>query len=81
MALGRLFTIASNFIDPSAYFVGGGVVEASPNFREWFLARVREHTSFREEQLKVSAFALIPDLDMAGARGAAFGARGSLDAL
>ena len=28
MALGRLFTIAANFTDPDAYFVGGGVVEA-----------------------------------------------------
>jgi glucokinase len=34
MALGRLFTIASNFIDPSAYFVGGGVVEAQ-SFAAW----------------------------------------------
>ena len=81
MALGRLFTIASNFIDPSAYFVGGGVVEASPKFREWFLGRVREHTSLREEQLKVATFALIPDRDMAGARGAALAAFHSLDAL
>jgi glucokinase len=81
MALGRLFTIASNFIDPSAYFVGGGVVEASPRFREWFLARVREHTSLRQEQLEVARFALIPDLDMAGARGAALAAFDSLDAL
>ena len=34
---GRLFTIAANFTDPDAYFVGGGVVEATPEFREWFL--------------------------------------------
>jgi predicted NBD/HSP70 family sugar kinase len=68
-------------IDPSAYFVGGGVVEASPKFREWFLARVREHTSLREEQLHVTTFALIPDLDMAGARGAALAAFDSVDAL
>jgi predicted NBD/HSP70 family sugar kinase len=81
MALGRLFTVASNFIDPSAYFVGGGVVEASPKFRDWFLARVREHTSLREEQLGVVRFALIADLDMAGARGAALAALDSLDAL
>ena len=25
-AIGRLFTIAANFLDPDAYFVGGGVV-------------------------------------------------------
>jgi len=80
MALGRLFTIASNFIDPSAYFVGGGLVEASPKFREWFLARVRENTELREEQLAVSTFALISDLDMAGARGAALAALDSLEA-
>jgi glucokinase len=75
MALGRLFTIAANFTDPSAYFVGGGVVETGPKFREWFLDKVREHTTLREEQARVTAFSLVPDLDMAGARGAAIAAR------
>jgi predicted NBD/HSP70 family sugar kinase len=74
MALGRLFTIAANFTDPSAYFLGGGVVETSAEFREWFLGKVREHTVLREEQSRVARFALVPDLDMAGARGAALGA-------
>jgi len=74
MALGRLFTIAANFTDPHAYFVGGGVVEASAEFREWFLDTVREHTALREEQAKVASFALVPELDMAGARGAALAA-------
>ena len=74
MALGRLFTIAANVTDPHAYFVGGGVVEAAPHFREWFLARVREHTTLRTEQRQTSEFALVPDLDMAGARGAALAA-------
>src|SRR6266498_1718688 len=74
MALGRLFTIAANFTDPSAYFLGGGVVEAAPPFREWFLAKVREHTVLREEQTRVATFALVPDRDMAGARGAAIAA-------
>jgi glucokinase len=77
-ALGRLFTIAANFTDPTAYFVGGGVVEADPRFRDWFLERVRAHITLREEQAAVAEFALIPDLDMAGARGSAFAA---LDAL
>jgi predicted NBD/HSP70 family sugar kinase len=74
MALGRLFTIAANYTDPSAYFLGGGVVEAEPRFREWFLAKVREHTALREEQRRVAELALVPDLDMAGARGAAIAA-------
>ena len=81
MALGRLFTIASNFVDPDAYFVGGGVVEASARFRRWFLDQVRAHTSLRREQLEVATFALIPDLDMAGARGAALSAFDELGAL
>ena len=75
MALGRLFTIAANFTDPGVYFVGGGVVEAAPHFRDWFLGRVREHSSLREEQARVAEFALVPDLDMAGARGSAVAAR------
>jgi glucokinase len=74
MAIGRLFTIASNFTDPSAYFVGGGVVETAREFREWFMGRVRENTVLREEQARVARFALVPDLDMAGARGAALAA-------
>ena len=78
MAIGRLFTIAANFTDPSAYFLGGGVVEAAPEFREWFLAMVRENTALREEQVRASRFALVPDLDMAGARGAAVAALESL---
>ncbi|MEU7879255.1 ROK family protein [Microbispora bryophytorum] len=74
MAIGRLFTIAANFSDPDAYFLGGGVVEAAPHFREWFLEKVREHTLLREEQRRVATVTLVEDLDMAGARGAALAA-------
>lgn len=77
-ALGRLFTIAANFTDPRVYFLGGGVVEAAPQFRDWFLGRVRAHTLLREEQVAVASLALVPDLDMAGARGSAFAALASL---
>lgn len=74
MAIGRLFTIAANFTDPNAYFIGGGVVESAPEFRDWFLATVQANTSLREEQKRVARFAIVPDLDMAGARGAAVAA-------
>ncbi len=77
-AIGRLFTIAANFVDPTAYFLGGGVVETEPEFRTWFLAQVRENTFLREEQARVAQFALVPDRDMAGARGAAIAALASL---
>jgi len=78
MAIGRLLTIAANFTDPHAYLLGGGVVEAAPHFRNWFLDRVREHTVLREEQARESAIALVPDLDMAGARGSAVAARAAV---
>jgi predicted NBD/HSP70 family sugar kinase len=78
IAVGRLFTIAANFTDPDACFLGGGVVEAKPSFRDWFLATVREHTDLRAEQLPLVTFALVPDLDMAGARGAAIAAARTL---
>src|SRR5260370_41615492 len=68
MALGRLFTIAANFLDPDAYFLGGGVVEAAPHFRDWFFAEVRANTVLREEQARAAEISLVPDLDMAGAR-------------
>jgi glucokinase len=80
IALGQLFTIATNYTDPSVYFVGGGVVESTPAFRDWFMAKVREHTVLREEQATLATFAVVPDLDMAGARGAALAALVSLQA-
>ena len=73
-AIGRLFTIAANFTDPDAYFVGGGVIEAEPHFRSWFLDTVRAATTLREEQVEATQFALVSDLDMAGARGSALAA-------
>ena len=80
-AIGKLFTIAANFTDPSAYLLGGGVVEAKPEFREWFLDTVREHTQLRQEQAEVAEFALVADLDMAGARGAAVAALDSVRSI
>lgn len=72
-ALGALFTIIANVSDPHAYFVGGGLVESAPHFSDWFLTAVRTHTLLREEQ-SGATFALVPDLDMAGARGSALAA-------
>src|SRR6266567_2100005 len=55
--------------------LGGGMVEAAPHFRDWFFAEVRAHTVLREEQAKAAEISLVPDLDMAGARGSAYAAR------
>lgn len=74
MAIGRMFTIAANFTDPDGYFIGGGVVEAEPHFRDWFLETVQQHTALRVEQREVTEFLVVSDLDMAGARGSAMAA-------
>jgi len=39
--------------------------------RDWFLDRVRTHTQLRAELAAVAQFALVTDLDIAGARGSA----------
>jgi len=78
-ALGRLFSLTAAILDPDAYFVGGGVVEASEGFREWFLAEVRRNLTLRPEQEAVARLGLVPDLDMAGARGAALAALAALE--
>jgi glucokinase len=78
IALGRLFTIIANFTDPAAYFLGGGVVETTPRLQKWFLAAARANTELREEQRRLSTLTLVPDLDMAGARGSAIAALVSL---
>jgi predicted NBD/HSP70 family sugar kinase len=74
MAIGRVFSIAAKFTDPDTYFVGGGVIEAAPHFRDWFVATVKEHTEFYVEQAATAEITLVPDLDMAGARGSAIAA-------
>ena len=80
IAIGRLLTIAANFTDPHVYLLGGGVIEAKPEFRDWFIGRVRAHTVLRAEQALVESIGLVPDLDMAGARGSAIAARAAVTA-
>jgi predicted NBD/HSP70 family sugar kinase len=74
VAIGRLFTIVANVLDPDAYFVGGGVTDAGIEFRSGFVERVRVATQLRDEQAARAMFAVVPDLDLAGARGAALAA-------
>lgn len=78
IALGRMFTIAANFVDPDVYFLGGGVVETTPRFRDWFVSLVRDATLLRVEQQAVASIELVPDLDMGGARGSAIAAMAAL---
>jgi predicted NBD/HSP70 family sugar kinase len=70
-ALGLFFDIMVNTFDPDAFIVGGGVLEASPAFGQWFLDEIRRGMPTpREEQADIPIYA-IPNGDTAGARGAA----------
>jgi predicted NBD/HSP70 family sugar kinase len=69
-ALGAHIDQMINVFDPDAIFIGGGVIEASDDLREWYLAGIRESIPFRQEQTDL-AIEIVPDGDKAGARGAA----------
>jgi glucokinase len=73
-AIGRLFPILMNVLDPDICFVGGGVLEADAAFQERFLDDVRAALRYRKQQAGTLQVAAVPDLDMAGARGAALAA-------
>jgi len=69
-ALGAHIDQMINVFDPDAVFIGGGVIEASEDLREWYLASIRDSIPFREEQSDLT-IEIVPDGDKAGARGAA----------
>jgi hypothetical protein len=51
------------------------VIEAAPHFRDWFVDTVKENTTLYVEQAQIAEITLVPDLDMAGARGSAIAAK------
>ena len=59
-----------NVFDPDAIFIGGGVIEAAEELREWYLDGIRKSIPYRDEQADL-AIEIAPDGDKAGARGAA----------
>ena len=68
-----VFTIAANFTDPDVYFVGGGVVERPPTSATGSSAARRRSRPVPSSSTSPSS-RLVPDLDMAGARGSAVAA-------
>jgi predicted NBD/HSP70 family sugar kinase len=73
-ALGLFFDEMVNVFDPDALIVGGGAVETSEEFRDWFITEIREGMpSQREEQADLPIH-VMPSGDCAGARGAALDA-------
>jgi glucokinase len=70
-ALGLFFDEMINTFDPDALIVGGGALETSPEFQQWFIEQI--HVGMpnqREEQADIPIY-VMPDGDTAGARGAA----------
>ncbi len=59
-----------NLFDPDAFLIGGGALEASAGFRDWFVSEVRAALPVQREEQQVR-LELMPDGDSAGARGAA----------
>lgn len=70
-ALGLFFDEMINTFDPGALIVGGGVLETSKPFQEWFISEIRAGMpNQREEQANIPIH-VMPNGDTAGARGAA----------
>jgi glucokinase len=70
-ALGLFFDEMINTFDPDALIVGGGAIEASLQFQQWFISEIRAGMpAQREEQANIPIH-VIPNGDTAGARGAA----------
>lgn len=70
-ALGLFFDEMINTFDPDALIVGGGALETSQAFQNWFMKEIRVGMpNQREEQAGVPIY-VMPNGDTAGARGAA----------
>lgn len=69
--LGLFFDEMINTFDPDALIVGGGALEASPEFQRWFIEQIRVGMPIqRAEQADIPIY-VMPHGDTAGARGAA----------
>ena len=77
-ALGRLFTIAANFNDPSRLLRGRRSGGGGAALRRVVPRPGPRAHDLREEQAAVARFVLVPDRDMAGARGSALAAAATL---
>jgi len=70
-ALGLFFDEMVNTFDPDALIVGGGAIEASPEFQRWFMEEIRAGMPAQREEQAGIPIHIMPNGDTAGARGAA----------
>ncbi len=73
-ALGLFFDEMVNVFDPDALIVGGGAVETSADFQQWFLSEIRAGMPTQREEQAALGLHVMPSGDSAGARGAALDA-------
>ncbi len=70
-ALGLFFDEMINTFDPDVLIVGGGVLETSREFQNWFLGEIRKGMPKQREEQAGIPIHVMPNGDTAGARGAA----------
>jgi glucokinase len=70
-ALGLFYDEMVNTFDPDALIVGGGAIEASAAFQQWFIQEIRTGMPTQREEQASIPIHIIPNGDTAGARGAA----------
>ena len=70
-ALGLFFDEMINTFDPDALIVGGGVLETSREFQDWFISEIRNGMPAQREEQASIPIHVIPNGDCAGALGAA----------
>jgi|SRR5665213_241711 len=70
-ALGLFFDEMINTFDPDALIVGGGALETTQTFQQWFIDEVRTGMPIQREEQADIPIHVMPNGDTAGARGAA----------
>jgi glucokinase len=73
-ALGLFFDEMINTFDPDALIIGGGVLEATEEFKQWFIDQIRAGMPTQRTEQEDIPIHVIPNGDCAGALGAAIGA-------
>ncbi len=70
-ALGLFFDEMVNTFDPDALIVGGGAIETTEQFQDWFVGEIQEGMPVQRREQADIPIHIMPNGDTAGARGAA----------
>ena len=77
-ALGLFLDEMVNIFDPDVFIVGGGAIETSKEFQQWFLQQIRESMPNQRVEQAMLPISIMPNGDTASARGVAIEALRSL---